>query len=374
MAQRTALVTGGAGFIGSHLVDALIEKGYAVRVLDNLAPPTHDGKLPPWFNPEAEFIRGDTRIKRDWEHALDGVKFVFHLAGYMDMFRDFSTYFTTNVAGTALMYEVIVEKKLPVEKIIAASSQSVYGEGKYFCPEHENIIYPDFRGYESLRNKNWEINCPYDGSNMRPLSEKEDDTLKPISPYGASKVALEHTIFTLGKMYGIPSVALRYSIVQGARQSFRQFYSGALRAYVVAGLAGMPITTHEDGEQLRDFVNVKDAVNAHLAALESNNSDFQAFNVGSGRPVRLRELARTVAKVLGLKPEAARSSGQFRWATARHSLMDVKKLEGLGWKASKTLEDSVREYATWVLNYPEAKKYLDETIAKMKKEEMLFGA
>jgi len=368
--KNKILVTGGCGFIGSHLVDRLIDEGHAVRVLDNLSPPAHNGKLPPWFNKKAEFIKGDVRNRKDWEKALGGVHSVFHLAAYMDIFPDFSTYFQTNAAGTALMYEVIVKNKLSVKKIVAASSQAPYGEGKYRCKDHA-MIYPDMRRTQDLRKKKWEIYCPSCNSQMKPIPQKETDTLKPLSSYAVSKITLEHILFTLGKLYHIPSTALRYSIVQAARQSFRHFYSGALRYYVVQGLSGEPIVTHEDGNQLRDFVNVHDVVDAHLCVFRDNRANDEVFNVGFGKPVQVIELARTVSRVLGGKLPV-RASGRFRFATARHSPMDVSKLKKLGWRPKRTLEDSVREYIEWVRQYPEAKKYLEATDRAMKEQKLIL--
>lgn len=368
--QETTLVTGGAGFIGSHLVDRLVKEGYAVRVLDNLCPPAHNGKLPSWFNKHAEFILGDVRDKKDWIRALKGVDYVFHLASYMDMFPDFSTYTAVNTGGTALMFETIVEKKYPIKKIIAASSQSVYGEGKYRCKKH-GVVYPDIRSTGDLKRHQWEIKCPYDGRYMRPLPEKEDDVLKPIGAYGASKVGLEHTLFSLGRLYQIPSVVLRYSIVQGKHQSFRHFYSGALRAYVVMGLSGGPIFTHEDGKQTRDFVSVHDIVDAHLLVLKSKKANYEAFNVGSGKVTKLIDLAKTVARQFD-SPMEVRPSGHFRWSTTRHSPMDISKLKNLGWRPKWTLEDNVKEYISWVSQYPEAKKYLEKTDKDMRKAKLLF--
>jgi dTDP-L-rhamnose 4-epimerase len=370
MKRDLVLVSGGAGFIGSHLTDALLGKGYGVRVLDNLSRPTHDGKLPAWFNKKAEFLQGDVRKKKDWERALEGVTYIFHLAAYMDTFADFGRYIETNVVSTALMYELIVEKNLPVKKIIAASSQSVYGEGKYRCRKH-GIIYPERRSLEDLSQGRWEILCPRDARPMIPLPQKEEDRLKPIAAYGASKAALEHTIFSLGRLYEIPSVALRYSIVHGAHQSYRHYYSGALRAYAVMGLAGMPIVTHEDGAQLRDFVNVRDVVEAHLAVLESPEANFQAFNVGSGKATKIFLLATAVARLLG-NPVPVSAGGHFRFATPRHSLMDVSKLKKLGWRPNYGLEENVREYIEWVKRYPEAKRYLKAVNRNMEKQKIIF--
>ncbi len=370
MKKELVLVTGGAGFIGSHLTDRLIAEGYRVRVLDSLTPPSQGGTLPSWFNPDAEFIQGDVRNPKDWLRALRGVSSVMHLAAYMDMFSDFSTYFTVNAAGTALLYETIVKHKLPVKKIIAASSQAVYGEGNYRCARH-GIIYPDMRRLSSLKRHRWDLRCPRDNRLLVPLPEREDDLLKPLGAYGAAKVATEHIIFSLGKLYDIPSVALRYSIVQGARQSFRHFYSGALRAYAVMALTGLPITTHEDGRQMRDFVSVHDVVDAHLVVLKDRRADFQAFNVGMGKSILLIDLARAVAAAAGSRAPVC-AGRHFRWATARHSLMDISKLKALGWKPKRAVEDNVREYLAWVSNYPEAKRHLAQTDRAMKKSKLIF--
>lgn len=362
--RKTVLVTGGAGFIGSHLVNRLIRDGFSVRVLDNLAPPTHNGKLPPWFNKKAEFIKGDVRNKKDWIRALKGVDFVFHLAAYMDFLPDFSTYFTTNTVSTALMYEVIVEKKYPVKKIVVASSQSVYGEGKYQCKRH-GVVYPLPRSEAQLKKHNWEVRCIRDNSVMKPLPEKETDELRPTIPYGISKKAIEEILFSLGRLYNIPSVALRYTIVHGPYQSFRHFYSGALRQLAVMALNGQPFVMHEDAGQIRDYVHIDDLIDAHMKVLQNNKANFQAFTVGSGKPTRVKELARMIAAVVGISFEP-QTPGLYRIGAPRHSIADISKLKKLGWKPSKTIEDNVRDYVAWIKDYPEAKKYMAATLKKMR--------
>ena len=368
--KENVLVCGGAGFSGSNLVDELIRRGYRVRVLDSLAPPVHNGRLPEWFNKKAEFIKGDVRNKKDWVQALKGVRYVFHLAAYMDYQMDFSTYFTTNTASTALMYEVIMEKKYPVTKIVVASSQAVYGEGKYRCGKH-GIVYPSSRPQTQLKRHQWDVRCPYDKKEVLPLAQKEDDALFPTIPYGISKKTLEEIMWDLGRRYNIPSVALRYTIVHGPYQSFRHFYSGALRQLAVMALAGHELIMHEDGNQLRDYVHIDDVVSAHLAVLKSQKANFQAFNVGSGRPTRVMDLARVVAKVTGreFRPNLP---GLYRVGAPRHSITDVSKLKKLGWKPRHALEDNVRGYVEWIKHYPEAKKYLGATIKKMEKTKMLM--
>lgn len=367
--KELVLVTGGAGFIGGHLVDALISKGYRVRVLDNLAPPTHNSKLPVWFNREAEFVKGDVRKSQDWLRSLRGVSYVFHLAAYMDYHLDFSKYFDTNVRSTALLYEIALQKKLPIKKIIVASSQSPYGEGKYLCAKH-GVFYAQPRTEVQLKKHQWDIVCLLDNLIAKKLPEEETDELRPQIPYAISKTASEKLCLMLGKTYKIPTAALRYSIVQGSRQSFRHYYSGALRDFSVRALASLPTVVQEDGKQIRDFVNVHDVVDAHLVALKNKHADYEVLNVGSGKETRVIELARTACEVVGVpfKPEMA---GEFRINSPRNSSMNINKLKALGWAPKRTLKDSVKEYVEWVRNYPEAVNYLQKTYENMRQENIL---
>lgn len=363
------LVTGGAGFIGAHLVDRLIVEGYRVRVLDNLGAPTHNRKLPEWFNKQAEFQKGDVRNKKDWLRALKGVSYVFHLAAYMDFHLDFSTYVDTNTKSTALLFETIVEEKLPVQQIIAASSQAVYGEGSYRCAAH-GLIYPLPRGEAALQKKEWELRCPECGETLAPVSQRETDQLHPTIPYGISKQASEELLFCLGRMYGIPSVALRYTIVHGARQSFRHFHSGALRQISVMALSHEPLVLHEDGQQMRDYVNVHDVVDAHLTVLENPKAFFEAFNVGRGEPTRIRELAEVIKKEAGSSSDI-HAPGLYRIGAPRHSPSDNAKLRALGWVPRRTLLEGVREYIAWIQQFPEAKKFFAATLLSMREKKLL---
>ncbi len=363
------MVTGGAGFIGSHLVDALLKKGYRVRVLDSLKPPAHNGKLPEWFNRKADFIRGDVFDRKVLTKALGGVGSVFHLAGYMDYLPSFSRYFTTNASSTALLYEIIKEKRLPIGKIVVVSSQAVYGEGKYECSQH-GVIYAEPRPENRLKKQQWEALCPYDRKVLKPLPEKEDDWPNPQTPYGISKLAGEKTAMVLGKIYNIPTTIVRYSIVHGIRQSFRNFYSGALRVFAVQALNRKPLTLHEDGNQSRDFVNVKDVTSAHLKILEDQRTDFEVFNIGSGRTARVLDLAKAVAQVTGVSSNFV-IRGEYRLHTPRHQMMDISKLRRLGWKPKSTLEDNVKEYVQWVSRYPEALDYLRRNLSVLAKEKVI---
>ncbi len=367
--KELVLVAGGAGFIGSHLVDALIAKGYSVRVLDNLSPPAHNGKLPVWFNKQAEFVRGDVRKSSDWLKCLKGVDYVFHLAAYMDYHPDFSKFFDTNTRSTALLYEIAVQKKLPIKKIIVAASQSVYGEGKYHCTKH-GIFYAKPRSETQLKKHKWDIVCPQDKSVAKILPELETDELWPQIPYAISKAASEKLCITLGRAYGIPSVSVRYSIVQGSRQSFRHFYSGALKDFSIRALAGLPIRMQEDGQQIRDFVNVHDVVNAHLAIMRNSKADYQIFNIGSGESTRVMELAKMVSKVTEA-PFEPELRGEFRINSPRNSVMSIDRLKKLGWRPEYKLEDSVKEYVEWARDYPEAIDYWKKTYQTMEKQNII---
>lgn len=353
------LVTGGAGFIGSYVVDELLKAGYKVRVLDNLGPPTHNGTLPEWFNKGAEFVKGDVRNKDDWRKALMGIDAVIHLASYMDYHLDFSTYIRTNIESVALLFECIVEDKLPIKKIIAASSQSVYGQGKYQCKTHGTID-PPLRSEAQLAARQWEVACPRCNQPITPLPEKENDELDPQIPYAISKFASEKLLFNLGRKYNIPSVALRYSIVIGPHQSFRHFYSGALRSFAVDVLNDQPIQMNEDGGQTHDFVNVKDVARAHLTVLTNPSADFEYFNVGSGESTRVIDLARMVAEEAGVAFNPSLNN-RYRVGNIRYTPMNIEKLRALGWEPKYTVRDAVRDYLQWVRQFPGLKEFLAES-------------
>ena len=223
------LVTGGAGFIGSHTVDRLIEEGHSVRILDSLQKPVHQMGKPAYLNPAATFIQGDVTNRDDLLAALTGVDAVIHLAAYQDYLPDFSRFFHVNAVGTALIYELIVEKKLPVSKVVVASSQAIYGEGRHETPDGR-VLYPDMRSESQLRAGQFELVCPESGQTTvwKPSAEP---TVNPQNQYALSKQAQESIALQLGRRYDIPSVAMRYSIVQGPRQSFYNAYSGACRVF-----------------------------------------------------------------------------------------------------------------------------------------------
>lgn len=366
------LVTGGAGFIGSHTVDLLLQKGHTVRVLDALTAPVHvAGRVPDYLPAQVEFMQGDVRDRAAWEHALDGVQAVFHLAAYQDYLPDFSKFFHVNTVGTSLLYEIAVEKKLRLRKIVVATSQAVYGEGKYRCAV-DGVQYPGMRATAQLGWKEWDLKCPVCGRRLAPEAADES-VVSPHNSYAISKRSQEQIALTLGQRYGLPSVALRYSITQGARQSFRNAYSGALRIFVMQALAGSPLTIYEDGGQLRDYVHVGDVARANLLVFEDDRADYQTFNVGGGRAYSVLDFARIVCEVTG-RAVPLTASAEYRFGDTRHIISDISRLCALGWRPRGSPAQSVAEYVAWAQAQPDFHNYADEARKHMQVVGTVRGA
>jgi len=357
------LVTGGAGFIGSHTVDALLKRGYDVRVLDLLAPPVHDGTTPPYVPPEIDFIRGDVRDKTTMRKALKDVSIVYHMAAYQDYLPDFSTFFTTNAGSTALLYELIVADRRNVELVVMASSQAVYGEGRHRC-ENDGIVYPGARSIEQLECREWEHYCPNCGSEIWPEWTPEE-TVHPHNAYALSKRDQDDMARMFGTQYGIPSVAFRYSIVQGPRQSFRNAYSGALRAFTVCVLNGASPVCFEDAQQLRDYVSVHDVVAANLLPLDMSGMEGRSFNVGGDRQVKVLSLANAVIRQAGVSVEPI-VPDLYRVGDTRHIFSDVSALAKFGWFPKVEQDAIISEYLAWAAKQPGLRNTYAEAEQRMR--------
>ncbi|MCE9613294.1 MAG: NAD-dependent epimerase/dehydratase family protein [Lentisphaerae bacterium] len=357
------LVTGGAGFIGSHTVDALLADGHQVRILDNLQKPVHLKGKPAYLNPAAEFIEGDVRDKPTVRRALQGIEAVYHLAAYQDYLPDFSTFYHVNAVGTALLYELIVEDQLPVRKVVVATSQAVAGEGLYRDGEGKLFI-PDMRPLRQLEARQWEIRDAQGRPAQYVLTP--ESVSNPRNPYGMSKLAQEMMAITLGQRYGIPTVAMRYSIVQGPRQSFYNAYSGACRIFCLSVYFDRRPVVYEDGLQVRDFVNIHDVVSANLLVLRDPRADYRVFNVGGGRAYTVLEFSRTVCEVFGksLEPDIP---GKFRFGDTRHIVSDTTALQSLGWRPTHVPRDSVVEYVAHLRNQTDVEDILAAASAQMAK-------
>ncbi len=339
------LVTGGAGFIGSHTTRALRNRGHEVRILDNLDTKIHPAGKPDHLPADVHFLRADVRDRWAWEEALEGVSSVFHFAAYQDYLTDFSTFYHVNAVGTALMYEVIVEKNLPVRKIVVASSQAVYGEGKYSCPEHGEY-YPPPRSRDMLADGNWEHACPTCDRTLT-LCPSDERKTNPANSYAISKYTQETLALNLAKQYRVPTTALRYSIVQGPRQSFYNAYSGICRVFCLSSYFGETAIIFEDGNQKRDYVNIEDVVTANMLALTDNRADYEVFNVGGGRSYTVLEFLSIVEKVSGNRIHVE-TGNYYRRGDTRHIISDISKIGGLGFLPVRTPEKSVADYLDWL--------------------------
>ncbi|MBI4454601.1 MAG: SDR family NAD(P)-dependent oxidoreductase [Acidobacteria bacterium] len=365
------LVTGGAGFIGSHTVDLLLERGHQVRVLDNLQARVHPRGKPPWLNKKAEFIQGDVSDRVQLGQALSGVDFVFHLAAYQDYMPDFSTFIHTNTESAALLFELIVEKKLKIRKIVFASSQAVCGEGRYRCEEHGTLTPPP-RPIEQLERGEWEIGCPHCKRPMVPLAIDEA-TVSPGTAYGISKYAIELLADRLGQRYDIPTVCMRYTYVQGPRNSSYNAYSGIARIFILRLLHKLPPICFEDAKQLRDYVNVRDVARANVLVMEDHRADFQVFNVGGGRPITVMEFADIVLAEFGSDLEPM-IPGEYRLGDTRHTFSDISKLRALGWEPTIPVEQNVAEYTEWIKEQQHGYEYLHEAERVMRTEGIICKA
>lgn len=350
-------MTGGAGFIGSHLVDALLARGAEVRVLDNLLRPVHLFGRPDYLPAEVEFIEGNAADYETLKGALQGVEVVFHQAAYQGFLPDFSTFFATNAVSTALLLELIVTEKLPVGKVIVASSQAVYGEGKHRC-DGCGVVYPPPRPLEQLMARQWEVRCPQCGAETQPLLTDEK-RVDPHTQYAMSKYTQELVGLRLGRRHGLPVSALRYSITQGPRQSFFNAYSGILRIFTLRLMNNRPPVAYEDGLMQRDYVHVRDVVAANLLCLDNPRTDYETYNVGSGQPTTVLQYAAALAQKLGkdLEPEVP---GEFRLGDVRHIISDVSKLQALGWQVTAGLEEIIDDYIAWVETFADLDDYFTE--------------
>jgi dTDP-L-rhamnose 4-epimerase len=357
------LVTGGAGFIGSHTCDRLVELGHEVVVLDALTAPVHRDGRPSYLTPGAELFVGDVRNRELLANLLRRVDAVYHLAAYQDYLPDFARFTDVNVTSTALIYEIAVAEKLDLQRIVVASSQSAMGEGLYTCAEHGEQT-PGMRPESALRAARWELTCPVCEGPLE-LQRTPERISNPQNPYGMSKYAEEMVALNLGKRYDLPSVALRYSIVQGPRQSVYNAYSGACRIFNLHYLLGGAPTLYEDGQAIRDYVNIHDVVDANLLVLTDERAPGHAFNVGGGTPYTTQEFAEIVQRHYG-SDLAARITGEYRFGDTRHICSDIDALKQLGWAPLRTPADSVAEYAAWLQGMPGLDDVLAAADARMR--------
>ena len=356
--RKRALVTGGAGLIGSHVTDLLLGEGWKVRVLDNLEPNTHRGGKPAWINQDAEFIAGDLRDRDTMTAALDKIDIVFHQAAYGGYMPEIAKYVHVNSLGTAQMLEVIREKKLTIKKIVVASSQAVYSEGAGECPNH-GLVFPPVRPVEQLRKGDWQVHCPICGTITKSAPTPENAPVGGETVYGLTKVDQERLVLLWGKQIGIPTVALRYSCTYGPRQSIFNPYTGVIAIFCTRLLNSLPPVLYEDGEQTRDFSFVEDIARANLLAAETDKLDGLPVNVGSGSGVSIREIAETISNALkiDIAPEV---NGEFRPGEMRHLTSDTTRVHTAGYEPHVDLAEGIRRYIDWIRTQSDIRDYFSE--------------
>lgn len=344
------LVTGGAGFIGSHLVDGLINKGYKVRVLDNLFKQIHPtGKIPQYLSKKAEFIKGDVTRRSDWQMALKGIDAVFHLASAVGVGQSMykvDHYVRVNSLGTAIFLDILANEKHSIKKMIVAASMSSYGEGSYRCKK-DGIVRPPLRDEKRLRKGDFKVYCPVCGNEVTPIATSENAKQNSNSIYAISKKNQEEMVINIGQAYNIPAVALRYFNVYGPRQSLSNPYNGVAAIFMSRIKNGKPPIINEDGTQTRDFIHIKDVTSANIAALERDQANYQIFNVGAGHPIPIKEVAQTLIRLYksDLKPDI---TYKVRKLDVRHCYADISNIKRLlGWKPSVNFEDGLQELIDW---------------------------
>ncbi len=369
---RRALVTGGAGLIGSHITDLLVREGWFVRILDNLEPNTHRRGRPAWINPAAEFLEGDMRDRDTLASALDKIDVVFHQAAYGGYMPEIAKYVQVNSFGTAQMLELIREKKLPIQKIIVASSQAVYSEGAGRCPEH-GLVFPQVRPIEQLMRGDWSVHCPICGEVMESAPTPENAPVGGETVYGLTKVDQEKLVLLWGKQSGVPTVALRYSCTYGPRQSIFNPYTGVIAIFCTRLLNNLAPVLYEDGEQTRDFSFVEDIARANLLAAETDKLDGLPVNVGSGRGVSIREIARQISAALKIDI-APETNGEFRPGEMRHLTSDTTRIRAAGYEPRVDLAEGIARYLDWIRQQSDVRDYFSEAANVLREKGIVHKA
>jgi len=352
---KRALVTGGAGLIGSHIVDLLVRNGWAVRVLDNLEPQTHKNGKPEWINSNAEFWHGNVQDYETIRSALADIDVVFHEAAYGGYMPEMAKYVLVNSFGTAQMLEIIRDHKLPIQKVLVASSQAVYSEGAANCPDHGYVV-PPLRPAEQLRAGDFSVRCPHCGRATTSMPTPEIAPGGGETVYALTKVDQERLVLLWGKQTGIPTVALRYSCTYGPRQSLFNPYTGVIAIFCTRLLNNLPPVMYEDGNQTRDFCFVEDIANANLLAATTDKLDGLPVNVGSGQATSVRDLATAIAEQLGVSIEPI-ARGEFRPGEIRSLISDISRIRSIGYEPKTTIADGISRYLEWICTQGRVEDY-----------------
>lgn len=365
MKGKKVLITGGAGFVGSHTADALVAAGHEVCIFDNLTSQVHrDGES--HIPHGAQFVLGDVRNLEKLSSVVQSAEVIFHFAaavGVGQSMYQISDYTSTNNLGTANLLQAVINTRSVPEKIIVASSMSIYGEGKYRCAECGEVA-PLPRPLDQLTAKQWETLCPQCGRMLVPGPTREDKPLQCTSIYALSKKDQEEMTLLFGRTYQIPVVALRYFNIYGTRQSLSNPYTGVAAIFASRLMNHKAPVIFEDGQQMRDFVSVHDVVRANVLAMENSGADGRAVNIGSGNPVTICEVAEELQEVLGSRIPVE-ITGKYRAGDVRHCFGDIAcAAELLGYRPQCAMADGMRELAQW-LESQQARDFVDEAMKRL---------
>jgi dTDP-L-rhamnose 4-epimerase len=366
---QQVLVTGGAGYIGSHLVDALVTRGYRVTVLDNLEPQVHrSGTWPSYANPKATYVKGDVRDRSVFEPLVLAADAVVHFGAAVSVGQSMyqvDRYVDVNTRGTALLLDILVNAKHHVQKVIVASSIGVYGEGAYRCATH-GVVAPGIRPEAQLAARDWEQTCPLCGVHVDSVPTPEDKALYRDNIYSMTKYHQEEMVLLIGKTYGIPAVAPRFFNVYGPRQSLSNPYAGVAAIWLSRLLNNRQPVVFEDGGQLRDFVSIHDVVTCLMLMLEKSGADFLPVNVGSGETVTILDIARLLKRLLGsdIEPQITLTGRKF---DIRHNTADITRAKTtLGYAPSVSLEQGFTELIEWAKTTPDvAEDFFDRALGEL---------